>query len=412
VDSSVTVAGTPTDLEITTASPLPDASAGQAYSTTLAAAGGATPHTWTASGLPAGLTCSTAGVISGTPTESGDFSVTVTVTDSAAVSKSKGLDLRVEAIATPEITTTELPDGQLGQAYTANLEAAGGTAPYTWTAAGLPAGLSCSAQGVISGTPTQAGGFEVAVTATDSAAVSDSKTMQLRVHGPLELTTTGLAEGEMGQAYSATLTAAGGTSPYSWTATGLPSGLTCSAGGVISGAPTQSGDFNVTLTVTDSAAASQIKALPLKIYPAPQILTTELPGGKVGDAYTITLVATGGKTSYSWTATGLPPGLTCSADGVISGTPIGAVGDFTVTVSLTTALANTQSKTLSLTIVCKPGDANMDGVVDMADIERVRDIFFGTATPTDCADVNGDGKIDAGDITAIRRIYYGVGSPA
>jgi len=329
VDGSVTVVGPPADLQITIASPLPNAVVGQAYSATLTTTGGKTPYSWTATGLPQGLTCSTAGVISGTPTQSGDFTVTVTVTDNAAASQSKDLALTVEeVVADLAITTTELPDG------------------------------------------------------------------------------------ETGHAYSATLTATGGKTPYSWTATGLPQGLTCSTAGVISGTPAQSGDFTVTVTVTDSAAASQSKDLALKVHPAPQILTTELPGGTVGDAYTITLAATGGKAPYSWTAAGLPPGLACSADGVISGTPVGAVGDFTVTVSMTTTPGNTLSKSLDVNIACKPGDANMDGVVDTKDKDRVRDIIFGITAPTGCADVNGDGEIDVGDITAIRRIYYDVGGDA
>jgi len=312
-----------------------------------------------------------------------------------------------------EITTASpLPTGNADHGYSKALAASGGTPPYSWTASGLPDGLTCSTDGVISGTPTQSGDFSVTVTVTDSVAASSSKVLELKVHGPLELTTTELADGETGRAYSATLAATGGKTDYSWTASGLPPGLTCSTTGLISGTPTQSGDFSVTVTVTDSAAASQSKVLPLKVYPAPEIITAELLGGKVGDVYTAALAVTGGKTPLSWTATGLPPGLTCSTDGVISGTPLGAAGDFTVTVSLTTALGSTQSKSLSLTIACKPGDANMDGVVDMADTDRVRGIFFGIAPSTPCADVNGDGRIDAGDITAIRRIYFGVGSPA
>jgi len=68
-------------LVLTTTS-LPAATVGQAYSFQLAASGGVAPYTWSATGLPAGLTCSATGLISGTPTVGGNFSVTVTVSDS------------------------------------------------------------------------------------------------------------------------------------------------------------------------------------------------------------------------------------------------------------------------------------------------------------------------------------------
>ncbi|MGB6873849.1 MAG: cohesin domain-containing protein, partial [Dehalococcoidia bacterium] len=136
------------------------------------------------------------------------------------------------------------------------------------------------------------------------------------------------------------------------------------------------------------------------------ITTTGLPDGEVGNIYSATLEATGGVTPYTWEAPGLPAGLTCSGAGVISGTPVGEVGDFSVTVTVTGALGNTDEEVLSLTISCKLGDANMDGVVDTGDITKVKRIYFGIDPPTDCADINGDGKIDTGDITAIKIIYF------
>ncbi|MGA8848313.1 MAG: peptidoglycan DD-metalloendopeptidase family protein [Dehalococcoidia bacterium] len=142
-------------------------------------------------------------------------------------------------------------------------------------------------------------------------------------------------------------------------------------------------------------------------FPALQITTTIFPKGKVGDIYSATLEATGGKAPYNWMATGLPDGLTCSAAGVISGTPVGEVGNFNVIVTVTDALANSDSKGLTLKISCKLGDANMDGVVDTGDITKVKRIYFGLDASTPCADVNGDGLIDTGDITAIKVIYFG-----
>ncbi|MGB6872795.1 MAG: C1 family peptidase [Dehalococcoidia bacterium] len=324
------------------------------------------------------------------------------------------LRARVRTEVELSILTTHLSDGVVGEAYEETMEATGGVPPYTWEATGLPAGLNCSAVGVISGTPTASGDFIVTVTVTDSfdPANTDSTDLALKVYPPLEITTTELPEGKVGDAYSATLTATGGKPGYTWGATGLPARLTCSAAGVISGTPTEDGDFTVTVTVTDSfdPANTDSTDLALKVYPALEITTTTLPEGKVGDAYSATLEATGGKTPYSWNAVGLPPGLTCSAAGVISGTPVAEAGSFNVTVTVTGALGNTDEEVLSLTISCKLGDANMDGVVDAGDITKVKRIYFALDPPTPCADANGDEMIDTGDITAIKIIYFGVSS--
>jgi len=400
-------------LEITTASPLPEGKVGDAYTATLVATGGKTPRTWGATGLPAGLTCSTAGVISGTPTASGDFSVTATVTDSFSPANVVNKVLGLKVYPALEITTASpLPEEKVGDAYSpVTLVATGGKGPYTWTASGLPAGLTCSAAGVILGTPTASGDFTVTATVTDSFSPPGivNKILALKVYAALEITTTTLPEGKVGDAYTATLAATGGKTPYTWEATGLPAGLTCSTAGVISGTPTASGDFSVTATVTDSFSPAGIvdKVLSLKVYPSLEVSTTTLADGEIGDIYTATLAATGGKAPHTWGATGLPAGLTCSTAGVISGTPTEA-GNFTVTVTVTDSFStpNIDSKGLALTISCKLGDANTDGVVDTGDITKVKRVYFELDPPTPCADVNGDETIDAGDITAIKMIYF------
>ncbi len=401
-------------LEITTVSPLPEGKVGDAYTATLVATGGKTPRTWAATGLPAGLTCSTAGVISGTPTASGDFSVIATVTDSFSPPNVVNKVLSLKVYPALEITTASpLPEAKVGHAYSpVTLVAIGGKGPYTWMASGLPAGLTCSAAGVILGTPTASGDFTVTATVTDSFSPPGivDKVLSLKVYPALEITTASpLPEGKVGDSYSATLEATGGKPSLSWEATGLPAGLTCSTAGVISGTPTASGDFSVTATVTDSFGPPGIvnKGLSLKVYPSLEITTATLADGEIGDAYTATLVATGGKAPHTWNATGLPAGLTCSTAGVISGTPTEA-GNFTVAVTVTDSFStpNIGSEDLPLTISCKLGDANTDGVVDTGDITKVKRIYFELDAPTPCADVNGDETVDAGDITAIKIIYF------
>lgn len=249
---------------------MPDGNVGAAYSQTLTATGGTAPYVWAISAgmLPAGLVLDPAtGIISGTPTAAGTSNFTVTVTDAATTPRSASRDysLTIQSAPVLTITTTTLPGATVGVAYTQTLAASGGTTPYTWsvTAGALPAGLGIDpATGVISGTPTTAETANFTVTVTDSSAPAATDTQALSIvvsapGSPLTITTTTLPDATFGTAYSQTLAASGGTPPYSWSisAGALPTGMTLSAAGVLSGAPLVSGGpFNFTVMVTDSAA--------------------------------------------------------------------------------------------------------------------------------------------------------------
>ncbi|MGB7723654.1 MAG: putative Ig domain-containing protein [Bryobacteraceae bacterium] len=333
-----------------TTSSLPAGTVGTAYTaTTLAATGGTPPYTWSASGLPSGLSISSAGVISGTPTASGTFSVTVQATDSAQVTATKAYSVTVAAATAPLSITTQAPlaGGEVGVAYTQAFAATGGTPPYTWSASGLPSGLSISSAGVISGTPAASGSFPVTVQATDSAKATATKSFTITVTA-LTITTATLPNGTVGTSYTATtLAATGGTPPYTWSASGLPSGLSISSAGVISGTPAVAGSFSVTLKVTDSAQATATQTFTITVAAALTITTATLPNATVGTPYSQTLTASGSGT-FAWSvSTGaLPAGITLSSAGSLSGTPT-APGTFTFTVSVT---GGGQSATQSFTI--------------------------------------------------------------
>jgi large repetitive protein len=344
---SITIAAA--GLTITSAS-LPNGVVGTAYSATLAAGGGTPPYTWAASGLPQGITATTAGVLSGTPTVAGSFNIAVTVTDSAGAQASKTFSITI-AQAVLTITTASLPNGLVGTAYSATLAARGGAPPYTWAVSGLPAGITATTGGVLSGTPTASGPFNVNATATDSAGAQSSKTFSIVIAAAgLTITTTSLPDGMIEAAYSATLAAAGGTPPYSWSVTGLPEGLSASGSGAISGTPTAAGAFNVGATVTDSKNVTATASLTLMIAAAPlTITTTTLAAGTAGTGVSITLAASGGVPPYNWVIGGLPPGVSGSSAGAISGTPT-APGSFTVTATVTDSAGATASANLPWTI--------------------------------------------------------------
>src|SRR4029077_5257961 len=177
---------------------------------------------------------------SGTPTGTGTSNITVQVTDANSLTGSNSLSLTV--VPPPTVTTTSLPNGTQNAAYTTTLTATGGTTPYTRSISvgTLPTGLTlASSTGVISGTPTGTGTTSFTVQVTDANSVAASQPLSLTVVAPLlTVTTTSLPNGTLNTAYITTLTATGGTTPYSWSITlgTLPAGLSLvSSTGVISG---------------------------------------------------------------------------------------------------------------------------------------------------------------------------------
>lgn len=261
-----------------------------------------------------------------------------------------------------------LPAGTVGVAYSpTTVTATGGTGPYSWAATGLPAGLAIGAStGMISGTPTTNTGspFSVTVTVTDSTSATANQVYSLTINLPPPLSITGpasLPTGTVGATYPATTaTATGGATPYTWTATGLPAGLSIGPStGTISGKPTASGGFNVTVTVTDSASHNTNQPYPLTINPPPPLNIAgpaSLPNGTVNVTYASTTVtATGGVPPYSWSATGLPSGLSIGAStGTISGKPTTSGTFSSVTVKVTDSANNSTTQGYSVTISATP----------------------------------------------------------
>ena len=180
-------------LEISTSQYLPGANRDSSYSVTLRATGGATPYRWSLAGgssLPSGLTLSSSGTISGTPTcTPGNYSATIRVTDYYGRTKSRTFTITVyEAGETPLSITTgaTLSRGRKGSSYSVTLRATGGATPYRWSLSGgssLPSGLTLSSSGTISGTPTSTGNFTFTARVTDARYARQEKEFSLTITG-------------------------------------------------------------------------------------------------------------------------------------------------------------------------------------------------------------------------------------
>ena len=166
-------------------------------------------------------------------------------------------------VTSPTVTTSSLPNGVVGAPYpSTQLTASGGATPYTWsvTAGSLPTGLApLSSTGVISGTPSATGTFQFTVQVKDSVGNTNTAALAITVNASLQVTTSSVpTDVDAGVPYtSTTLTATGGTTPYTWTVSSgsLPTGLTLSSAGVISGTPIASAvttPIGFAVKVTDS----------------------------------------------------------------------------------------------------------------------------------------------------------------
>jgi uncharacterized protein (TIGR03382 family) len=219
-----------------------------------------------------------------------------------------------------QIATNSVPYGYLGGPYQALLTAQHGLAPYTWSLANipdnpLPPGLSLSASGQITGTPSAVFNARVVFQVVDSSTQQETATKPLVFNNvatqlPLTVVTQQLPTGGFNSQYLVQLIAIGGQWPYQWsTVTGgglLPPGMALGTDGTLTGVPTQAGQFSFNVQVSDSSqppGVAQSSRFNLQIA-APGLVTlasSQLPVGVVGQPYVGILRAAGGSGKYEWT---------------------------------------------------------------------------------------------------------------
>ncbi len=314
------------------------------------------------------------------------------------------------------ITTSSLPNGQVGTAYNQTIQTTGGTAPLTFSLIGtLPTGLSLNTtSGVISGTTTAAATSSFTIKVTDAKSCSDaqpltittsnapvcsltatatptvcnSATNQYSVSGTITLTnnTAGGTATITDGTKSTTVTVAASATSVAYSLTGLTSDgashtMTVSLSGCGSDVASYSAPSSCTVAVCNLA-----------------ITTSSLPNGQVGTAYNQTIQTTGGTPPLTFSSIGtLPAGLSLNTtSGVISGTPTAAAtSSFTIQVTDSKSCSDTQPLTITTSSapVCS---------------------LTATATPTVCNSATNQysvsGMISATNTTGNSSLTVSVGS--
>jgi len=289
--------GGPPPLAVVTSS-LPSGSLGGTYSQPLAAAGGTAPYSWSivpgAGSLPAGLSLSSGGSISGTPAIAGTFNFTLQLNDSESHSAQKALSITITPPAL-EITTVSIPSARRGTAFNYQLAAIGGTPPYTWlvSSGSLAPGLNlATTTGVISGTPSLSGNFGFTIDVTDSESRTAGKALSIQVTpGQLSIGATMSFDAIQGAAFNYQPTVAGGIAPYAWSISSgvLPAGLALnSASGLISGTPSVADTFSFVLTVSDWSGLSAGVSIQIRVIDAKKVPTITNVKYKAGKKLVVT----------------------------------------------------------------------------------------------------------------------------
>ena len=342
----------------------------------------------------------------------------------------------------PTITTTTLVQATVNQPYRATIQATGGTGTYTWSITGgtLPPGITFS-NAQLSGTPTTSGSYQFTVQVTDAASKSDSKTLTLVVGGVIVFNCNSCLAGTLTLPYatpgvplSYTLSASGGTAPYTWCvveSTGgcdngsggaLPTGITLNTGSggtdtaVISGTPTTTQPpTQFTVQVRDSEHVSSVASaqLTLTIF---GVTTASLPDANIDAPYNQEVTAGGGQGPFNWTITSgsLPPGLSLSGTGctnsrtpscTISGTPT-QLGTSQFTMQVTDSEQPAAVATAQLSITVSPlvtnGSLNGNYVFTLSGYNSSGPVIMAGVLVAD-----GNGNITSGELDL--NTYNGTG---
>ncbi len=317
---------------------------GQSTSFTVSATNGTgLPSTYTWTGLPPGCTPANALVLSCAPTSPGTYSISVSMTDSNGFTvSSPTLGLRVSprlGIAVLSATRTAL---DVGQSVGLSASISGGTQAYGYAWKGLPAGCVSSNAASLSCTPFSPGSYVVQVWANDSNGASANATVTVVASADPTIGTPVASRGtlDVGENITLTLTATNGTglaSTITWQ--GLPIGCTSASVLSLTCAPTGTGSYIISASITDSngyTSSSGTTTVTVSAALSTPTVVASVTTLDVGQSVTLSSSVVGGSTGYTYAWSKLPVGCLSGNTAVLNCVPTGVgAGTFGVSVTVT-----------------------------------------------------------------------------
>lgn len=325
------------------------------YNQPVTASGGTGPYTFavTTGTVPAGMTLSSGGVLSGTPTTAASYTFIVTATDSASATGTKSYTVVINPAVTVGPATLANWTINMNN-YSQFIVGSNGTGALALSVSSgtIPAGMGFNTgNGKLSGTPTAVGIFNFTITATDTAGASGSQAYSVTINPVVSIPTLSFPDWTAGQPYNQTVATSGGTSPYTFTTSNgtLPAGITLnSVTGVLSGTPTTASSSTFTLTVTDAAGSMASNSYTVVINPAISLTpASPLPNGVVSTPYSQSITSTGGTGTVTLAISAIVNNTGLSIGGGGPATPVTVSGTATTagTVSFTVTASDTVGAT-------------------------------------------------------------------
>ncbi len=372
---------------------------GTAGSFTVTATGSPTPTLAESGALPAGVTFTPGtGVLAGTPTVSGTFPITFTATNGVGSPATQSFTLTVNSA--PVITSVNHATFVQGTAGSFTVTATGSPTPTLAESGALPAGVTFTpGTGVLAGTPTVSGTFPITFTATNGVGLPASQSFTLTVNSsgtaPV-ITSVNHATFVQGTAGSFTVTATGSPTPtFSETGT-LPTGVLFSSAGVLSGTPTQSGSFPITIKASNGVAPDATQSFTLTVNSAPAITSVNHTTFTQGTAGSFTVTATGSPTPTLAESGALPAGVTFTpGTGVLAGTPT-VSGTFPITFTATNGVGSPASQSFTLTVNSSGTAPVITSVNHATFVQGTAGSFTVTATGSPTPTLAESGALPAG----------------
>jgi large repetitive protein len=343
---------TPTAPAITS-TPVTTGTVDVAYSYDVNATGSAT-ITYSLVTFPAGMTInSTSGIISWTPSASGDYNVTVKAANGTAPDATQSFTISVIGF-NPQITSTPVTSATVDVAYSYDVNATGTQTGMTYSLVTFPVGMSInSTSGIISWTPTSSGSVPVKVRAANGIEPADTQSFTITVVGfNPDITSTPLTTAIVGIAYSYDVNASGTQTGMTYSLSVFPVGMSInSTSGLISWTPATPGDVSVRVKADNGIAPADSQSFTISVANNnPDINSTPVLTGQAGVPYSYTVHANGLQTGMTYSLATSPAGMTINASsGLISWTPA-AAGDFDVKVKADNGIAPIDSQNFTIAV--------------------------------------------------------------